>query len=179
MPAPPQAAGWSPTSHTVPAQHPAGQLAPLQTHAPPTHCWPAAHAPVTPHLQVPPAQLSAEVVLQALQAAPAFPHSSAVGVVHWPLLQQPLGQLAALQEQLPPLHTWPGAHAGPVPQEQEPAVQVSEAADRHEEQTAPAMPHFASLGTWQVPSKQQPLGQLTVLQPLQVPARHSPPAGHS
>jgi len=179
VPAPPQAAAWSPGWQTSPAQHPVGQLAALQTHEPPTHCWPAPQAAFAPHLQLPPAQLSAVVVLQALQVAPAFPHCSAVGLVHWPLLQQPLGQLVGSQMQAPPLHTWPGAQAGPAPQVQAPAVQVSEAPTRHEAQTAPPIPHLASLGTWQVPSKQHPLGQLAVLQPLQVPERHSPPAGQS
>jgi hypothetical protein len=55
-------------------------------------------------LHEPPPQLSARVVLQAVQTAPAAPHWPAVGVMHWSLLQQPLAQLVAVQAQAPPTH---------------------------------------------------------------------------
>lgn len=63
-------------------QQPVGQLAALHSQAPPTHAWPRAQAGPLPHWQVPWAQLSARVALQAEQLAPAVPHSAAVGMVH-------------------------------------------------------------------------------------------------
>jgi hypothetical protein len=158
-------------------QHPVGQLAALQTQAPPTHRWPVAHAAAAPHLQVPLAQSSARFESQAAQVAPAAPHCWAVGVMHWLLAQQPSVQLVASQTQAPPLQRRPAAQAGPPPQVHAPAVQVSVACPRHDEQTAPAIPQALSPGTWQTPSKQQPLGQLRGLQPLQVPLVHAPPPG--
>lgn len=63
---------------------------------------PLPQAAEAPHLQLPPLQLSAFVVSQVVQEAPVVPHEAVVGgetqVVP---LQQPLGQLAALQTQAP------------------------------------------------------------------------------
>src|SRR4051812_46377481 len=67
-----------------------------QTQLPPTQCWPDAHCERPPHLQVPPAQLSARIGSQAKQAAPLAPQvASALGVQLEPE-QQPLGQEVAV-----------------------------------------------------------------------------------
>jgi hypothetical protein len=61
-------------------QQPVGQLVALQTQAPLTQAWPAAHvAPVVPQTHLPLAQVSA-VMPQATQAAPELPHVLSEGV---------------------------------------------------------------------------------------------------
>lgn len=86
----------------LPLQQPVGQLAGLQTHAPPTQRWPVPHAGLAPHLHPPPLQLSARVASQVEHAAPEAPHLEIVGVTQAPASQHPFGQLVASQAQLPP-----------------------------------------------------------------------------
>jgi hypothetical protein len=173
----PHAAVWSPAWQTLPAQQPVGQLAALHTHAPPTQRWPAPHAAELPHMQAPPAQLSAEAGLQAVQVAPSMPHCAAVGLTHWSPLQQPLAQLVGSQTHAPPLQRWPAAQAAPPPQVQVPLVQPSVALVRQDAHTAPPMPHWVSVRVWHTPSKQHPLGQWPAEQPVHVPPLQEPPAG--
>ena len=86
-----------------PLQHPAGQLAALQTQAPPMHAWPVPHAADAPHLHTPALHASDFVASQALQADPLFPQLIDVGgVTQTPLLQHPIAQLAEVH----PLHAW-------------------------------------------------------------------------
>ena len=176
----PQAPAAVPATQRLLAQHPAAQLEALQLQTPLTHSWPGTQAiafgPV-PHLQLPPAQLSA-VGPQAVQTTPSAPHSAAVGVLQVPLLQQPPGQLVASQTQVPPEHLWPVVHFIPL-QVQTPATQLSLAGTRHEAQVIPAKPQVVSLVGWQAPLKQHPLGQLAALQPLQVPPEQVPPSGQT
>lgn len=64
-----------------PAQQPVEHEVASHTHAPPTQRWPTLHAaPVVPHWQAPPAQLSARVASQVAQPAPPPPHAVVVGV---------------------------------------------------------------------------------------------------
>jgi hypothetical protein len=171
----PHAAAWVPATHWPAAQQPVGQLAALHTHAPLTHCWPAAQAAPVPQLQLPLVQLSAVSASQAVQFRPAEPHCAAVGVVQVFPWQHPLAQLVGSHTQVPPLQRWPAAQAGPLPQVHAPAEHMSEAPSQAT-QVSPPMPHWALVGSWQVPLKQQPLGQLAALQPLQVPPAQVPPA---
>ena len=62
---------------------------------PPWHEVPAPHAGPLPQEQTPFAQLSASVVLQAWQRAPAVAHWVSDGTLHTSPMQQPFGQLAA------------------------------------------------------------------------------------
>jgi hypothetical protein len=87
---------------TLLEQQPVAQLAEVQTHWPLVQRWPAMHAALLPHLQLPPVQLSARLVSQPVHAAPPEPHAPVLAVTQAPLeSQQPLGQLAASQPQLP------------------------------------------------------------------------------
>ena len=55
------------------------------------------------------------------------------------------------------MHTWPAAHAGPVPQVQLPLVQLSATFELHVEQAPPPVPQLAvEGGVSQVPPLQQP-----------------------
>jgi hypothetical protein len=166
----PQAIPAVPVWHWVPLQQPPGQLAALQTQTPPTQAWPTPHAAFVPHLQTPAAQVSVVAAGQAKHALPWFPHLSAEGVRHWLFSQQPPGQLAALQTQVPPTQRWPAPQAALVPHLQTPATQTSVDPVWQEEQTAPLVPQEVALETWQTPLKQQPLGQVVWSHPVQVPA---------
>lgn len=172
----PQAAVWLPAWQVLPMQQPLGQLAALHTQAPPTHAWPATQAGPAPHWQVPLAQLSERVALQAEQLTPAVPQRAAVGVRQVSPSQHPLGQLWASHTHAPPWQRWPAAQAAPVPHPQLPPVQVSVPAMAQVAQTAPAVPHMVFEVTWQAPLKQQPEGQLLLSQPAQVPDSHALPA---
>jgi hypothetical protein len=146
----PQAPAWSPGWQPVALQQPEGQFAALQAQVPPTQLWPALHAALLPHLQVPPLQVSASVGSHAEQAAPAAPHLSALGVRHWLLSQQPLGQLAALQTHAPPTQACPWVQAEPAsappPQRHEPATQRSVNRVAQVAQTVPPVPHAVLVG---------------------------------
>jgi hypothetical protein len=150
----------------VPEQQPVLQLVESHTHEPDTQCWPAAHTAPLPHLQAPPAQVSARTGSHALHWAPAVPHCAAVvAVTQLEPLQQPLGQLAAVQ----PAHTW--------------LVQVC---PLHDAQVVPPMPHWVLLvPVWQVLfASQHPPAQLvashTHAPPTQrCPAAHAAPVPHA
>ena len=78
----------------------------MQTQAPPTHCCPAAHGALLPHMQVPPKQVSAAIP-QLVQVPPPVPQEETLGVRHVFPLQQPLPQDVALQTQTPAMHRTP------------------------------------------------------------------------
>jgi hypothetical protein len=63
----------------LPAQQPAQPVVVLQTHAAPTHAWPAEHAPLAPQAHAPLVQRSA-VALHATQVAPPVPQVLVVDV---------------------------------------------------------------------------------------------------
>lgn len=145
-------------------QQPVGQLVASQTHAPFEQRSPAPHGCDEPQRQLPPpVQVSVFTGSQPTQAAPFFPHAVVLGVAHVFPVQQPSGQLVALQPlqvpaaQGPPSQLW---HAAP------PAPQLADAVPER-----------------QVPSAEQHPEQLAVSQtqlppPSAVPA-HRWPAAHA
>jgi hypothetical protein len=96
--------------HALPAplsQQPLGHDIGLQTHAPLTQRWPGLQAAAPPHLQAPPAQLSATTfprpsgAAQSTHTSAPVPQAPVACVnMHVPFVQQPL-QLAALQPEQP------------------------------------------------------------------------------
>jgi hypothetical protein len=98
----PHAVSALPGMQTLPLQQPVAQLVPSQVQAPATQCWPARQAAPGPHAQVPSAaQLSLLSGSHARQAAPLVPQAAALGVVHMPVAQHPLGQVEALHASAP------------------------------------------------------------------------------
>ena len=93
--------------HTPPAQHPVGQDAALQTHAPAEHTRPAPHADPEPHLHTPPVQLSAVAALHATHAPPPDPHAPSEDELHVSPEQQPAPQIAVQPLQAPLSHVSP------------------------------------------------------------------------
>lgn len=104
-------------------------------------------------------------------------------------VQQPEGQLAALQTQVPPSQRWPAPHALPAPQRQTPPVQVLARVASQRMQRLPPEPHCVAVGVpTQVPPAQQPVGQVAAEQPAQVlptqlwaphDAQAAPPVPHT
>ena len=142
-------------THAPPLQHPLAQLAALQTQAPPTQASPAPQAAFVPHLQLPPAQVSAEVALQVVQAAPAVPQVASALVWQVPFKQQPLAQLPALQ---------------PV---QALAVQVCGLGQlEHAPPPVPQAPAWSP--GWHTLPAQQPVGQLAALHTHAPPTQRCP-----
>lgn len=165
--------GWQ----VVPAQHPDGHDAALQTHAPPWQTWPAAHAPPPPHRHAPPVQLSA-VRPQSAQAPPIVPHWLKVAW-HWSRSQQPLGQLVASHRQTPAWQRWPTPQLAPAPHAHcPPAEQLSARVTSHATQSAPGSAQVPVPAATHVVPEQQPDGQLAALQ-THAPAAHTWPAPHA
>jgi len=110
----------------LPAQQPPAQLVESQTHMPPEHRWPAAHAAWPPQVQAPWALQPSAFAPQALHAPPLAPHCCAVTVVtQVPPEQQPVGQLVESHRHWPDTQRWPAAHAGFVPHLHMPVAQLS------------------------------------------------------
>jgi hypothetical protein len=100
-PAPPVPQAVTELLQTLPAQHPVGQEAALQTHAPPTHACPAPQAAPVPHLHAPPLQVSEVVGSHFTHALPAAPQAAVLGVVQVEPKQHPVVQVAEHPEQVP------------------------------------------------------------------------------
>lgn len=161
-------------------QQPFGQLAALQTHAPPRHCWFAGQAaPVVPHSQVPvEVQALLENALQAMQTWPPLPQwLASSAVMQRPPEQQPVEHEVPSQMQAPALHRWPVPHAAPTPQPQTPLTQLSlcESQGAH---IAPLAPHALALRVVQVVPEQQPDGH-DVASQTQLPIEQRWPAEHA
>jgi hypothetical protein len=90
-------------------------------------------------------------------------------LMHWPLWQQPLGQLVESQMHTPPaLQRWPTAHCGLAPQRHWPPVHWFERVDTQAVHTAAIVPHAEVVGGLvQVPLVQQPVAQFVAVQPVQ------------
>lgn len=160
-------------------QQPAAQLVALHTQAPAMHCRPAAQAAFAPQRHAPVEQLSAFVVSHATHEAPAVPHAVTVSVLQLAPVQQPFGQLAALQTQAPLEQRWPTPHELPLPHAHWPAaVQVSVAFGSQVPQAAPAGAHAVAERAVQTLPEQQPVGQLAALH-THAPFEHSWPAAHA
>lgn len=155
--------------HAPAEQQPPAQPTGSHPQTPPTQCRPAAHGPLAPHPQVPSArQVLLATGSQLTHAPPSSPHPATPGATHWPLWQQPEGQLAPVQLQVFPTHCWPGAQAAPVPQRHAPEAQPSARSRLQVLQLWPAVPHAAALwvpASRQTPLAQQPPGQVPTSQP--------------
>lgn len=102
-------------------QHPFGQVVALHAHAPPVHATPALHCAPPPHLHCPATHASAAPALHVVHAAPPVPHAvSVLPAMHVEPLQQPLGQLAALQTHWPDTQRCVELHSLFEPQRQLP-----------------------------------------------------------
>ncbi len=89
-------------THAFCLQQPEGHDNASQTHAPPLHRWPEAHALPEPHRHVPSGpQPSALAPSQAMHAPPRVPQLCALLGRHTPPEQHPSAQLAAVQPQAP------------------------------------------------------------------------------
>jgi hypothetical protein len=163
-------------THAPALQQPLGQLVASHTHAPPTQRVPLAQGAVAPHLQAPPVQRS-DVAPQSMHAVPAAAHwLDVVGETQTPLAQQPPGQLAGVQVQLPPSQDWPAAHGMFVPHMHAPWLHALLGGGAHVVHAPPLLPQCTAELVWHRPLKQQPM-QLTELQPLQAPAVQLWPTG--
>jgi hypothetical protein len=98
----PQAASASPGKQRLSAQHPAAQLLPSHTQAPPTQCWPAEQGAPAPQAQAPSAeQPSLSRASQATHAAPAGPQVARARGWQMPPAQHPAGHEVTLQAAAP------------------------------------------------------------------------------
>jgi hypothetical protein len=152
------------TLHTLLKQQPVGQLLLSHTQEVPLQCWPMTHAGPVPHAQAPLRQALASVTLHEVHVPPLVPQVVAEAILQMPPWQQPAGQEAELQPQLPRAHTWPAPQAiapAAVPHTQALlALQVSEG-PLHTAQVVPPPPHAAAmLPGWHWLFWQQPVGQL-------------------
>lgn len=100
----PQAADVVGDVQVVPAQHPPGQEAALQMHAPLAQTCPAPQAAPEPQWQAPDKQLSAFAGSHATQAPPAVPQLDTDGAWQVEFEQHPLAHDVASQPQWPPEH---------------------------------------------------------------------------
>lgn len=103
-------------TQVLPRQQPP-QLVELQTQAPLTHCWPLPQVAPPPQWQAPSLpQLSELSGLQAVHAAPLVPQLLTVpGLTQVLPLQQPVGQVDALQTHWPFMHSWPAPQGALLP----------------------------------------------------------------
>jgi hypothetical protein len=160
-------------------QQPAGQEVESHTHCPPWQRWPLPHAGPAPQLQAPAEEQPSPLAPQEAHAAPAAAHCVPVrGETQVPpavAVQQPPGQEARSQTQVPPRQRCPPVtlQAAAPPQLQAPPAEQPSAPASQAAQTAPAAAHWAAvLGDTQAPptvAVQQPPGQDWSSQ------RHAPP----
>jgi hypothetical protein len=97
LPAVPQCMLDVAVTQVAPTQQPLGQDWASHTHAPARQRWPAPHTALVPHMQVPPAQLSARAASHATHRMPPVPQLPAPGALHVGPVQQPSGQVETLQ----------------------------------------------------------------------------------
>lgn len=164
-------------THVPPAaavvQHPAHTF-PLQKHAPPMHCCPAAHGLPAPHWQTPDAHVSmlsgGVVSRQSRQAPPAVPHSVTLAARHVAPEQQPSGHVSARQAgQVLPMHI-PGeqlSHCAPPDPQRSSRVPVLQIAPSQQP------PHVEPSHTHTPPEQLCPLPQAGPL-----PHKHAPAFVH-
>jgi len=176
----PHAVSALPGMQRLPLQHPLAQPVPSQVQAPPTQCWPARHAAPAPQPQVPSApQLSLVMGSHARQAAPEVPHWAAVGVVHRPVAQHPLGQVEALHasapsrrhvdEQPSPDVVLPSSHSS-MPERTTPSPQIAGSPSVSE--TLTSWPSCTANACWSLPTTVSPASPSTRRSTV-IPARLS------
>ncbi len=154
----------TPGKQVVPKQQPLAHDVVLHVQLPATHCWPGAHALLTPQVHAPFVQLSARFGSQATHAPPFAPQFCNDGGSHVLPEQQPLVHVCEHPVQALFVHCAPPGHAT---------------------QPMPPDPHAPGwLPGWQTPlPSQQPFGQAAAVQrqepPTQaVPAPHAGPPPH-
>jgi hypothetical protein len=127
-PSNPQPVGDGGTEHAPLEQHPDGHDVESQTQVPAEQCCPDVHGDEVPHLQAPPAHVSASFASHGTQIPALGPHSITDGDwMHTLLPQQPVEHDVALQVQAPLTHSSPLPQGAPVvPQVHTPLEQVSE-----------------------------------------------------
>jgi hypothetical protein len=148
--------------------------------APNTQCAPPTQAGDNPHWHVPTAeQLSAVVRSHVTQVPPPTPQLARESGVQTPFAQQPVGQVVALQTQVPAMHCAPVPQDGFPWQVQVPVVgsQLSLFFASHGAHALPPMPQVAAAGAKQTPPEQHPLGQDWALH-THAPPTHAVPAPH-
>lgn len=107
-----------------------------------------------------------------MHAAPDRPHAASVtpGLQTSPS-QQPSGHEAGVHRHASDWHSWPAAHAGPVPHTQVPALLHALARSGSQRtQTPPSFPHVSSDRVLHEP-EQQPSGQVRAVQLEQDPSK--------
>jgi hypothetical protein len=113
VPATPQALPPVPSWHMpFASQQPFGQVLASQMQWLATQCWPATQATPAPHLHAPPVQLSEKFGSHWPHMPPPVPQSFTLLMKQLLPTQQPLGQLCALQPQMPLRQARPPPHAG-------------------------------------------------------------------
>jgi hypothetical protein len=125
------------------SQQPVGQLVASQTQRPPEQRWPVAQTAPPPQEQAPEEVQRSERLSQVPQEVEGAPQAA----VDWleearqaaPGPQQPVGQLAGVQTQVPAEQTWPTAQAAPLPHLQAPVTQALVRPEQTE-QAAPPVP---------------------------------------
>jgi hypothetical protein len=162
----------------VAVQQPLGQTVESQLQPPAAQCRPAVQAALplavlVLHWQTPVVVLQLSVVplvVQLLHAAPLMPQAVADWETHVAPLQQPVGQVEALQTQVPalpvPLHCEPVRHGFAVPHLQTPATHWLLEVALQATQAPPLVPQAPIAFALQVPpvvAVQQPVAQLDAL----------------
>jgi hypothetical protein len=175
VPPEPHAVATLPGWHAPFSQHPAGQLAALHTHAPPTHASPWPHGGLVPHWQAAPTHESAVLGWHTMHAAPPAPHVASDGELHVAPLQQPLGHEVVSQTHCPLWQRCPAAHGRALPQVHEPAEHASASVGSHVMQPPPEIPHALIDIAVQVLPLQQPIGHEVASQ-VHAPAKQCCPA---
>lgn len=165
------------------SQHPVGQLAAVQRHAPLRQRWFTPQGtPEVPQLHAPLRQRSASSPSQAAHAPPSAPQVLtliAPGSTQAPLAQHPPGHDCGVQVQVPAWQTSPAPHTrADPPQRQSPEAQVSVVGGQVMH-WLPAAPHLeASVAVTHWPPLQQPVGQLVTSQ-VHMPLTHRWPGAHA
>jgi hypothetical protein len=176
----PHAVSALPGMQTLPLQQPLAQLVPSQVQAPATQCWPARQAAPGPHAQVPSAaQLSLISGSHARQAAPLVPQAAALGGVHMPVEQHPLGQVEALHasapswwqldEQPSPDVVLPSSHSS-MPERTTPSPQIAGSPSVRE--TLTTWPSCTANACWSLPAT-VPVASPSTRRSTVIPARLS------
>jgi hypothetical protein len=166
----------------LPTQHPVGHEVASHTQLPPVQRWPAPHAfAFAPQTHAPAdEQRSLLVASHVAQLPPLTPHLLIESGTQLFPSQHPVGHEVASHTQAPPRHIWPAAQAGAAPQVQAPLEEHPSAWTASQPpQSAPPVPHVASMRGLQVTPEQHPFGQVALVQLLHRPPVHDSPEGQA
>jgi hypothetical protein len=95
-------------------------------------------------------------VVQTWQAAPSTPQCCRIDAMQAVPVQQPAGQLAAVQAHLPDTHCWPAAHTAPVPHSQVPVDEHVSPVSPQSWHAPPPVPQNDGVCRHAVPLQQPP-----------------------